>query len=305
ELRRVAGLKQIEVVLPSHYHDDHVGGLQYVHATYGADLWVFENMADILAHPNAYKIPCLWEKPMAAAKVFGEGETFTWRGTSFAATKTPGHTEYHCALRFEVDGRRIAYVGDTLARGPAGPRFGGPVFQNRFAPGDFVESVTKIRDFEPEFILTGHWGAQLVEPAFLDAALGQARAIEGITRALIAVPEGAGFALDPNWATIYPYQATATRGEPLDLRVRVVNHLGSPTTARSQLRLPDGWECEDVANPVEISGGAQGEIRFRVAVPRDEAAGARHVVTADVTLGPRRFGPVAEGIVQVAEAATA
>src|SRR5262249_20610517 len=66
ELRRVAGLKRIEVVLPSHYHDDHVGGLQYVHATYGADLWVFENMADILAHPNAYKIPCLWEKPMAA-----------------------------------------------------------------------------------------------------------------------------------------------------------------------------------------------------------------------------------------------
>src|SRR5262249_33122147 len=140
----------------------------------------------------------------------------------------------------EVDGRRIAYVGDTLARDPAGPRFSGPVFQNRFAPGDFVESVTKIRDFKPEFILTDHWGAQLVEPALLDAALAQARAIEGITRALIAVPEEAGFALDPNWATIYPYQATATPGESLDLTVRVVNHLDGPTTARAQLRLPNG-----------------------------------------------------------------
>jgi hypothetical protein len=190
-----------------------------------------------------------------------------------------------------------AYVGDTLARGLTGPRFGGPVFQNRFAPGDFVESVTKVRDFEPEFILTGHWGAQLVEPAFLDAALAEARAIEGIARALIAVPEEAGFALDPNWATIYPYQATP--GEPLDLAVRVVNHLGGPTTARAQLRLPDGWESEDVANPVEIGGGAQGEIRFRVVVPRDEASGARHVITADVSLGARHFGPVAEGIIWV------
>src|SRR5207248_2790574 len=80
---------------------------QYVRDTYGAGLWVFENMADILAHPNAYKIPCLWEKPMAPSKVFGEGESFSWRGTTFRATKTPGHTEYHCALSFEVDGRRI------------------------------------------------------------------------------------------------------------------------------------------------------------------------------------------------------
>ena len=58
-------------------------------------LWVFENMADILAHPNAYKIPCLWEKPMEPTRVFGEGETFSWRGTTFQATKTPGQSRHH------------------------------------------------------------------------------------------------------------------------------------------------------------------------------------------------------------------
>jgi glyoxylase-like metal-dependent hydrolase (beta-lactamase superfamily II) len=287
--------------LPSHYHDDHVGGLQYVYQKYGAKLWVFENMADILEHPHAYKIPCLWEQPMAPSKVFAEGESFRWRGTTFQATKTPGHTEYHCALRFEVDGRRIAYVGDTLARGPAGPRFGGPVYQNRFAAGDFVESVTKIRDFAPEFLLTGHFGVQRVEPAFLDAALAQARAIEGIVWGLIAVPEEAGFALDPNWATIYPYQAMAARGQPLNLAVRVVNHLVKSTSARAELRLPEGWRSEDVANPVEIPGGGQGELRFRVNVPADATVGERHVVVATISLSARRFGPVAEGIVRVVE----
>jgi hypothetical protein len=239
---------------------------------------------------------------MAADRVFGDGETFSWRGATFTAARTPGHTEYHCALRFEVDGRRIAYVGDTLARALNGPRFGGPVYQNRFAPGDLVESVTKIRDFEPELILTGHFGAQRVEPAFLDAALEQARAIEGIVRGLIAVPEEAGFALDPNWATLYPYQARATPGEPLELAVRVVNHLSSATTARAALRLPADWECEALTGAVDVAAGASGELRFRVAVPRDAEVGARHVVAATVTLGARRFGPVAEGIIQVGKA---
>jgi glyoxylase-like metal-dependent hydrolase (beta-lactamase superfamily II) len=64
ELRRVAGLKSVDVVLPSHYHDDHVGGLQHLYERHGAKLWVFENQADIVAHPHAYKIPCLWEHPM-------------------------------------------------------------------------------------------------------------------------------------------------------------------------------------------------------------------------------------------------
>jgi glyoxylase-like metal-dependent hydrolase (beta-lactamase superfamily II) len=299
ELRRVAGLKQIDVVLPSHYHDDHVGGLQHVYEKYGAKLWVFENMADILAHPHAYKIPCLWEKPMEASRIFGEGETFSWHGTTFQATKTPGHTEYHCALRFELDGRRIAYVGDTLARGPAGPRFGGPVYQNRFKPGDFVESVTKIRDFEPEFLLTGHWGAQRVERAFLDAALDQARNIEGIIWGLIAVPEEAGFSLDPNWATIYPYQASITPGASLELALRIVNHFSAAAVATAKLRLPEGWAAETVVGETTIEAGQGGELRFRVSAPASAQPGDQHVIVADVTLGERHFGPVAEGLVRL------
>lgn len=119
-----------------------------------------------------------------------------------------------------------------------------------------------------------------MEPAFLDAALSEARAIEGIIRGLIAVPEAAGFALDPNWATLYPYQATVVPGEPADLTVRIVNHLSASATARADLRLPVGWTSE---------------------TPTAEP-GARHVVAAPVTLGDRQFGPVAEGIIRVQSA---
>jgi hypothetical protein len=236
---------------------------------------------------------------MEPALVFGEGETFTWRGATFLATKTPGHTEYHTALRFELDGRRIAYVGDTLARSLNGPRFGGPVYQNRFKAGDLAESVTKTRDFEPEFILTGHFGVQRVDAAFFDEALKRARSIEGIVNGLVAVPAEAGFALDPNWATLYPYQATVQAGETIPIEVRIVNHLDRPTVAGATLRLPADWISEAEAASAEIAPGATGALRFGVTAPPYAKPGARHVISAEVTLGERRFGPVAEGIVRV------
>ena len=232
--------KQIDVVLPSHYHDDRVCGLQYLHQHHGAGLWVFENQAGILAHPEAYKIPCLWdkipclwEKPMAADRVFGEGETFSWRGTTFTATRTPGHT-----------------------------------------------------------------GALRIEPAFLDEALVRARSLDDILWGLIAVPEAAGFACDPNWATLYPYQTTARPGETITVTVRIVNYLRTATMARAELRLPEGWTGEALVDDVEI-GGEPGDLRFTVRAPEAATVGERHVITATVTLGERRFGPVAEGIIQV------
>src|SRR5205085_637966 len=171
--------------------------------------------------------------------------------------------------------------------------------QNRFKPGDFLESLTRIRDFEPEFILTGHTGALRIEPAFLDEALVRARSLDDILWGLIAVPEAAGFAYDPNWATLYPYQATARPGETITLTVRIVNHLNTAAMARAELRLPEGWTGEAPATGVEIGSGEQGNLHFTVKIPEAETVGARHVITSAVTLGERRFGPVAEGIIQV------
>jgi glyoxylase-like metal-dependent hydrolase (beta-lactamase superfamily II) len=304
ELRRVAGLKTIDVVLPSHYHDDHVGGLQYLHEHHGARLWVFENQADIVTHPNAYKIPCLWERPMTPSLVFGHGETFKWRDIAFTAAHTPGHTEYHCALQFEVDGRRVAYVGDTLARALTGPRFGGPVFQNRFKPGDFVTSVTRIRDFQPEFLLTGHFGVQRVEPAFFEEAMVRARSIEGIVQGLCAVPSAIGFALDPNWATIYPYQARVAPGQTIAIEVRVVNHHDHAAVASARVRPPAGWTCTDQSAAMTVEPDGLATLRFDLTAPADAAAASRLLYVAEVSLDGRSHGPVAEGIVRVDAAAT-
>jgi len=138
----------------------------------------------------------------------------------------------------------------------------------------------------------------------LDEALVRARSLNDILWGLIAVPEAAGFACDPNWATLYPYQATAHPGETITLTIRIVNHLKTATVACAQLRLPQGWTSEALANGVEIGGSQQGQLRFTVTVPGTATVGERHVITATVTLGERRFGPVGEGLIQVVARST-
>src|SRR5919199_3056635 len=103
-----------------------------------------------------------------------------------------------------------------------------------------------------------------IEPAFLDEALVRARSLNDILWGLIAVPEAAGFACDPNWATLYPYQATAQPGETIPLTVRIVNHLNTAALARVDLRLPEGWTSEALADRVEIGGEESGELRVTV-----------------------------------------
>ena len=299
DLRRTAGMTSIHAVMPSHHHDDHVCGLQYLQERYGAELWVFEDQEDILAHPEAYKLPCLWPKPMKASRVFGDGETFHWGEIAFAAARTPGHTGYDCALRFEVDGRRVVHVGDTLGRSFTGPRLGGPIFPNRFAPGDFLTGIGRIRDFEPEIILTGHWGPLHITPAFLDEALRRARSLNDVLWDLIAVPEEAGFAYDPNWATIYPYQTTLRPGEMATIGVRTVNHLSADTRARATLQAPEGWSCEPPEVSATIGRGAQGRLDFTLRVPEDVPSGLRTTIAASISLDDRPFGSVAEGIVEI------
>jgi hypothetical protein len=48
----------------------------------------------------------------------------------------------------------------------------------------------------------------------------------------------------------------------------------------------------------EIAASASGALRFEVAIPPD--ARGRHVLCAELTLGERRFGQIAEALVDVA-----
>ena len=125
---------------------------------------------------------------------------------------------------------------------------------------------------------------------------GWARQIEGVFRTLVAVPAEVNFALDPNFAILYPYRNPARPGDRLPIELRVTNHGTADAMARASLT-PPGWSVSPGEATTTIAAGESGALRFVVEVPAGSMG--RHVLCAELALGERRFGQIAEGLVDV------
>ncbi|MDP9352408.1 MAG: NEW3 domain-containing protein, partial [Chloroflexota bacterium] len=135
-----------------------------------------------------------------------------------------------------------------------------------------------------------------------DQAWRRAWELSEALSSIVYMPEEAGFALDPGWASIYPYQLEALAGEEVCVNVRMRNYSRRAVLARVSLSVPDNWSaCPDEA-AVQIMAGGEGQVEFALQVSSAAAVG-RHVVCADITLEskelPCRHGQAVECLVQV------
>lgn len=113
-LRDQYGVRRIEAVLPSHYHDDHVNGIPYLQRELGAECWAYENMREILENPRGELIGCVMPTPVRVQRTFRDGERLQWRGLEFTIHYTPGHADYHMGMFGMIDGHSVAFSGDNL-----------------------------------------------------------------------------------------------------------------------------------------------------------------------------------------------
>ncbi len=223
ELKAVAGLRAVDVVIPSHYHDDHLAGLPWLQQTQGTKAWIFENFAEIVSNPTGYNVPCLLPHPIRVDRALPDGGRVSWDRWTFDVFHMPGHTWWALGLFGEIDGTRVAFTGDNLLQGTVSPlRAAAPVYRNKMLADSIAVGVRRLMEFEPELILTGHTGALRVDRKMLEDFHGWARQIEGVFKTLVAVPADVNFALDPNFATLYPLPEPGSRratGCSLELRV--------------------------------------------------------------------------------------
>jgi glyoxylase-like metal-dependent hydrolase (beta-lactamase superfamily II) len=299
ELKAVAGLRSVDVVIPSHYHDDHLAGLPWLQQTQGTQAWIFENFAEIVSNPAGYNVPCLLPHPIRVDRALADRGRVSWDRWTFDVFHMPGHTWWALGLFGEIDGTRVAFTGDNLLQGTVSPlRAAAPVYRNKMLADSIAVGVRRLMEFEPELILTGHTGALRVDRRMLEDFHGWARQLEGVFRTLVAVPAEVNFALDPNFATLYPYRNPARPGDRLPIELRVTNHGTRDAVARASLVAPPGWSASPGEAEASVVAGESGVLRFVVEVPA--GAAGRHVLCAELTLGERRFGQIAEALVDVA-----
>jgi glyoxylase-like metal-dependent hydrolase (beta-lactamase superfamily II) len=292
-LRRNHGVERVEAVVVTHYHDDHVAGINLLREVEGTEVWAPANVAPVLERPELYDLPCLWFDPVPVDRVLELGQPFPWHEYELTAHALPGHTLYAAAIELEVDGTRVLATGDQQGGGAGDePDILNYQYRNRFRIDDYVAGAELYARLRPELLLTGHWAPRPVDDAYLARLLEDGKRLAELHRDVLPLDD-VDFGAEGFGARIVPYRSTCAAGETLVLDVEVLNPFGREETAAVELVVPQGWEVAPARAEVLLAAHGTGSVRFDV---RPAAPGAA-VIAADLSVGDRRFGQQAQALV--------
>jgi glyoxylase-like metal-dependent hydrolase (beta-lactamase superfamily II) len=267
----------VEAALVTHYHDDHVAGLNLLRDVTGAEVWAPENVAPILEAPERYDLPCLWFDPIPVDRTIAFEQPFRWHEYELTVYPLPGHTRYAAAISFQVDGTKILVTGDQQTDEVATSILNYQ-YRNRFVPEDFIASAALYRRVRPDLLLGGHWlPMPLTADRLFRLGIDAERLVE-LHRELL--PEE-GFGTDGFGARIEPYRSSPGTTE---FTVFVRNPFDRAETATVAFA---GQE-----QSLELEAHGEAALTFTVT-----SEGPRRLA-ATLTVGDAKFGQQAEALVE-------
>ncbi len=294
-LKRQFGVQRIEAALPTHYHDDHVAGLNLLRDVEAAEVWAPASFAGILQQPARYDLPCLWYDPIPVDRVLPLETPIRWHEHTLTLYPLPGHTRYAVAIAFEVDGQRVLALGDQY-QGETGDQWN-YVYQNRFALGDYSRSAEIVARVQPDLVLTGHWEPLRPGTDYAQRLRAQGETLDRLHQALLPL-EAVDFGAEGVGARISPYHAQVRGGERLPVEVELRNPFARPAEAALRLDAPAGWRVEPPTRRVVLPARGTAAASFEVTPPAGLVV-RRARLAADLTVDGRRFGQQAEALVTV------
>jgi glyoxylase-like metal-dependent hydrolase (beta-lactamase superfamily II) len=291
-LKAQFGVQKIDVVLPTHYHDDHVAGCNLLRRVEGTQVWAAENFADLLERPSYYDLPCLWFDPIPVDRILPLGQPIAWQEYTLTLHPLPGHTRYAIAVEFEVDGVHVLATGDQY-QGDDGLAWN-YVYQNRYAMGDYAATVELYNRLQPDLIVSGHWQPLRVTPEYLQKIAEAAQALDRLHHELL--PEVPDLGVEGFLARIAPYQVHVTAGETTHFQAELRNPFPRPEEAIVRVVAPKGWVVDPVEQTDQIA--AVHHVSFQVTPPPGLVV-RRARIAIDLTVAGQRFGQQAEALVTV------
>ena len=234
------------------------------------------------------------------------GESFTWEEYTFRLVPMSGHTRFSAAILFEADGKRFAHTGDQHffdkpkydqdAGTWAGVR---PIHNEVYRNGCFThslrESAALLADWRPNIIISGHQHAMYTDDGFFSLLTEWGEEFDRIHRAAMPLGDDAAHFEADSWGGwIWPYRTHADEEETVRLTVTVRNPLPAPAELEVRLVGPEGWQGDTVT----LAAGPRAEVSGVLAI-RPAGPCRRQPVAAELRVGGRNFGQVAEALVTV------
>ncbi len=250
-LKQQFGIERIDVVLVSHFHDDHVCGIPVLQRVFGTQCWAAANFADLLAYPQAHCFPCNWPVPARIDRRLPLEEPFTWEEYTFHLHTMNGHTRFSALIGFEADGRRFAHTGDQyffingVEDFQNNARSQNHVYRNGALLDGYAQSGRWMLDWRPDIVLQGHQPPMFTDSHFFAHIQGWNRDYAELHRLIMPLEaDQAHFNLDSWGGWIWPYRTHLKEAGPITVQVTVRNPL--PRSAPLEVRLvgPTGWEGE-------------------------------------------------------------
>jgi glyoxylase-like metal-dependent hydrolase (beta-lactamase superfamily II) len=295
-LQTAGEIGRIEGLWITHYHDDHTQGVNLAKQRFGVEVYAQSAMVDVLEHPKAYQLPCLFPEPIRVEHPLRDRETFQWKGFTMTAFDFPCQTLYHDGLLVERDGYKVFFTGD----GFSSRSFSDVCSQNRNFSGrdaGFEKCCRILLETKPDILMAAHWGPLAMPRAYLEKFIAGLEAREKLYARLFPYGD-VNFGTDPYWLRAYPFRQQAARGARVEVEARVLNHGRRPMAAQVTLVLPAGWSALDIDSTRTIAAREEGRLGFSAIAPREPHAG-RQVLGLRAIIDGRPLGECAAAIVDL------
>ncbi|NUW44182.1 MBL fold metallo-hydrolase [Nonomuraea rhodomycinica] len=298
-LRRHYGVTDVEVALPTHYHDDHVAGMPLLRDVEGTELWVPSHIAPVLAAPLHHDLPCQWYDPIPADRVLGLGETVRWREYEITVHDLPGHTLYAAAYEVVVDGHKVLVTGDQQdGQGIPGERHEilNYQYKNRFRIEDYRRSAALYRRLRPDLMISGHWKPRWVDDDYLRMLAEGGERLIDLHQELLPL-DRLDLGADGVLCRLTPYHTRVAAGGEVVLTATLRNPWPEKVAAWVEPVVPPGWRREPGTFPVTLPARGTEQVHLRLGAAA--MPGRRVRLAVDVTIGDLRLGQHAEALVDV------
>jgi glyoxylase-like metal-dependent hydrolase (beta-lactamase superfamily II) len=304
ELFEEHGVRSIDLVIPTHIHDDHTCGIPYLQRHHGVSCWALDVVAQVLEDPAAWaSTPCAFPKPIRIDRRLADGERFQWEEYELQIFHAPGQTEFASIITGMIDGRKVAFTGDNyflheVARSGKTEKlpYQTTVMRNSFQLWMHRRCAELMRLEAPELICPGHDQVLPCHKEDIDAYTDFIARKEAVFRDLVDEP--ADHFIDLFWVRLLPYVTRVRGGDSVTYQVLARNNLERRAVFGARLVPPPGWSATGQYGTVGLEPDGRGEIRLSMTVPRDVAR-RRYLVTADITVDGESQGPVPEAVVIV------